>query len=266
MAITFYGNDPNAAPLDAYYIISTFANSTYTFIKGTSDHEFLVSNLKSIVNANGAVYIMVVNGSATSPYTGNRAEPINLKVERKEDFLKRLQMNDELDLRVSCNAHYSNSLGNESDTNSYYLSWGFNSIQWSGNGFYSNHEALNQGDDYYVDGSVDLVNKTITLTFTFNNVSQTNTSHAEATYTMTNVPIHSGEGESTPYDYYPRVVGAYYGPISESYVTSISHTGFTDAPGSDPDYTYTWSNFAWPDPSQTQGDYICIRFMKDFID
>jgi hypothetical protein len=214
--------------------------------------------LKSIATANGAVYIMVVNGSATSPYTGNRAEPINLKVERKEDFLRRLQSNHQLDIRASClDVLYSDTTPS-SRPSTFWGNFDFTTITWNGTYFYSDHESLNPGqDDYYVDGTVDPVNKTVTCTYTYH--YDYNGSTMDTVYTITSLPIHSGEGEDAPYLYYPRVIGDAWGTDCPTYITSVTSGGHTVQIS--PPLTYDWSlsNFNWSG-GPPSGDYIITRF------
>jgi hypothetical protein len=262
MAITFYGNDPDTAPQDAYYIVCTYASSTYKFVCGSSEHEYLVKDLKSIATGNGAVYIMVVNSSATSPYTGNRAEPINLKVERKEDFLKRLQLNHSLDLRASCGDVLYSTTEPRSFRSYFSGDYGFNSITWEGTSFYSDHEAINPGDDYYIDGTVDVENRTVTCTYTFHNAA--NGSTADTVYTLTSLPIHSGENESSPYDYYPRVTGLAWGADCLTYINGVASGGHTKLTGP-PVVEYDWSlsDFLWAG-GPPSGDYILTRFWIGF--
>jgi hypothetical protein len=225
-----------------------------------------VKDLKAVADATGAVYIMVVNESATSPYTGARAEPINLKVERKEDFLKRLQKNNNLDIRVVGDCQYSNTLG-ASYTRVGGGSWGFSTITWSGTDFYSAHETLNPGrDDYYIEGSVDPVNKTITCSYTYFYQSQTNASRDDSSFTITNMPVYPGESlGGYPYDYYPRIANTVWAGDCLLYLTAIDAHGFCDEPdpGPPPDWSWSTTGYTFTE-GPPNGDYIVLRFLKDW--
>ncbi len=265
LAIKFFGANPDEAPVDAAYIVSKYANNVYTYIGSFTDNEKKLEDIEPVADASGAFYFMVVNQSLDFPYSGGRSDVISLQIGREEDFMERLWKNDELDWRVSCDARYINSLGVNEIQGNYYFSRGFNTIHWAGNDFWSDHEFLNPGDDYYVDGTVNPLTKTVSLTVTFHNDSYTSLSYRDIAFTFTNLPL-----SPAPSYVYPRIEGAFHGPVCGTYVTSAIHTGFSDGwpynESGPEDYTYSYSEFAWPDPDLSGGDYIVARFDTGWVD
>jgi hypothetical protein len=262
LKLTFFGNDPDTAPMDAYYIVCTYANSTYKFVCGSSDHEYLMKNVKSVYDANGAVYVMVVNGSATSPYTGTRAEPINLKVERKEDFVARLHKCQyaRIDAFSTHVTSHTDPPPNTS-TQSLFLAHSFDTITWNGVSFSSAHEAGNPGEDVYLEGIVDPINKTMNCTVTYTYRDPNSYSTMDWTYTFAGLPIAPGSA-ADPYFMYPRVQGVEFGADCLLYLTDISFSGFSDVTEGT-DYSYWCTDWTWnvglPDPNP---DYIAATFMN----
>ena len=263
LLVKFYGANPDEAPTDAAYIVAKYANSVYSYVGSFTDNEMMLEDVEPVADASGAYYFMIVNQSLSAPYSGSRADAINLQVGRQEDFMERLWKNDELEFRVSCDTAYSNSQGT-SDTRGYYRSHFFNTIQWAGNDFWSGHESVNEGDDYYIDGVVDPINKTITLTFTYNYISSISSSWQNVSVTYTNVPLSPAESYV-----YPRIEGTFYGPICESYTTSFSDDGYWDySPYNNSgaeDYSFSYTGPTFPD-GPPSGDYIKIMFEHNWID
>ncbi len=258
LKLTFFGNNPDAAPMDAAYIVCSYASGTWKFCADATTHEYLVHNLKAVYDAGGAVYVMVVNGSANMPYTGGRAEPLNLKVERKENLLDRLHKNAQLDLKC----HGQSTLTDFWGTRSSGFSCGgnFTTLHWDGTSFYTDHEISGPGHDAYVEGTIDVANATVSLNYEYHYDDPFNDTYWDSTLSFTDLPIHCGEREETPYDIYPRVTGFFYGPICASFVTAVSYSGFIDRVAPDEDYPFSYADFSWPDPSTTQGDYAGVRF------
>jgi hypothetical protein len=262
LIITFSGNDPDLAPVDAAYIVGSYANSTWKFCGASTAHTFAVKDLKAVSDAGGAVYVMVVNGSANSPYTSGRAEPLNLKVERKENMLDRLHKCMQLD--ISSVGHATLTDDNPPRTVSYNCLWNFTTLHWDGASFYTDHEIGNPGEDYYVEGTVDIENKTVSLDYSLHYVSPSNGTYYDTTLSFTDFPIHNSEDEAWPYQYYPRVTNHVYGPDGAQYMT-ITDSGWIDVPNPGVDYAFQYTDFTWPDPSTTQGDWVGVRFWNGAI-
>jgi hypothetical protein len=250
LGITFSGADPNSAPSDASYIICKYMNTALTFVASSNEHEYAVKQMKQLIDANGAVYIMVVNKSLASPYNGARTDTINLKVERREDFLERLHKNDCISIRNQAQDVYHDSLGG---TWPVQLSagGGFNTLHWSGTSFNTDHQVFTTAV-LYASGSVDLDARTVTLTYTYHDQSATDGSYTDITYTYTDLPIANSIIQ------YPWVDGFAAGAAATAYVTDISYTGFRDMADPDPDYSFWFDNFTWSDGPA--GDVIEVSF------
>jgi hypothetical protein len=256
LVISFYGNNTAVSPVDAAYIICTYASNTWTFIAASSDHEYTVKDLKAVADANGAVYILVVNGSATAPYLGARAEPIHLDVERKEDFLTQIQKCNEMRFELGCNARLANSRSEEWEVDGFGTTWNFNTIQWVGASFTSDLESLINGtstSNFIVAGTVDPVARTVSLTYnSYGEDSESGTS-GEDIFAYTDVPL------STNWADYNRAFAKIYGPDCASMVTSFSHV-YRELFGS---YTVTALSLSFPNPDGS--DYISVDFTKDYF-
>jgi hypothetical protein len=266
LVITFSGNDPDLAPIDAAYIVGSYANSAWKFCGASTAHTFAVKDLQAVCDANGAVYVMVVNGSANSPYTGGRAEPLNLKVERKENLLERLHKSQYARIDASSTHVTYHDSTPSTHTQPLFLSHSFDTITWNGVSFSSAHEVGdNPGEDFYVEGIVDPVNKTITCTVTYSYRPSSTFSTRDGTFTFTNLPIYPGSA-ADPYYMYPSVGGGEYGPDCLLYLTDISYSGFSDLPDPQVDYSYWFTDWTWnvdlPDPNP---DYISAHFTNQQI-
>jgi hypothetical protein len=254
LKLTFFGNDPDTAPLDAYYIVCTYANSAYKFVCGSSDHEYLVKNIKSVYDAGGAVYVMVVNGSATSPYTGNRVEPLNLKVERKEDFVARLHKSHEFHVTADCarvawNSEILETGILDNGIQAVTLEYTFDTITWDGVSFSSAHEVVEPGTDFYVEGIVDPVDKTMTCTVTYSYHDTYSSETLDWTFTFTDLPLYPG----IDYINYPEVAGREDGAACALYVTDISRSNLSSFASK------WWTDWTWGGVSPWE-DYIYAEF------
>ncbi len=260
LSFKFWGEDPDAAPDNAAFIVCKYADGNYDYVGTYYDHETSIFGLKSIVDASGAVYIMVVNQHETPPYTSTRPDALYLQVTREEDFMARLRKCNQLILFNNAQATYTTTEPN-TEVRDYNMNPSFDTIQWSGNQFWSEHEAMNPGqDDFYVEGTVDPDAKLLTLHFNYEydyTSYEGRHSYASASYTFSALPLQSLE-----YYLYPGIAGSVYGPSCGDFVTSISHTGYHDG-YEDQDYDYVWSDFAWPNPSTADGNFIAARFDWD---
>jgi hypothetical protein len=252
LVITFYGNNTAESPVDAAYIICTYANSTWQFIASSSDHKYTVSDLKAVADANGAVYIMVVNESATAPYTGNRAEPIHLDVERAEDFLTRIQKCNEMFFEIACNAHFINNSLDEWDLNNYGDGYWFTTIQWTGANFTSDLETHFEApatDNWTVAGTVDPVARTVSLTYNHHHDNSFIGSTEDWMFAYTDVPL------ITNWSDYNRAFAKIFGPTCASMVTGFSNVY------SEPSYSRNLISLSFPNLDNS--DYISVDFTKD---
>jgi hypothetical protein len=146
-----------------------------------------------------------------------------------------------------------------------FLSHSFDTITWNGVSFSSSHEAGNPGEDIYVEGIVDTVNRTMTCTVTYAYRSVSTLSTLDWTYTFTGLPFDSGS-PGDPYHMYPEVSGAEFGADCLLYLTDISYSGFADVTDPGTDYSYWCTDWTWsvglPDPNP---DWIQAVFMNYHI-
>jgi hypothetical protein len=238
LEVTLSGDDPDAAPADTSYVICTYANSTWTYVATVSDHKYTITGLEDIAINGGAIYIMVVNERAQSPYTGARPDTINLKVAYKEDYLARLQKNHALYVNLSCDA-----IGNDGTNTwpaSYWAQGTYHTLTWDGAGFSADYADPEWTG--HAEGTVDPLAKTITLTYTLHYQSSSNASNSDRSFTLTNYPVQDTSLA------YPDIVGAATGPICGTYVTDISCTGYQAPPD---DYNFWLDSFDYTDASLT---------------
>jgi hypothetical protein len=241
LAVKFYGADPNVAPTDAALIIAKYANNMWTYLAADSVNSFDLKDIKPTADAQGAYYFMVVNQSANTPYSGARADTINLKLTREDDFLSRLHMCDELLCQTWASATYNRNPGTPIFDSFLEYDRTFTTIQWSNNDFWSDHEAPTFLEDYYVSGTVNPVSKTATLTFTYAYDGQASfDTWLNYSTTFTNVPMSV---------LFASVEGSQYGTVCAPYVTDISGVGFMDEipylSNSGEDYAISYSDFAF---------------------
>jgi hypothetical protein len=238
LAITLFGSDPKTPPADSCFVVCKYVNSTWSFVVNSSQNEYVMKDIKSVADAGGVLFIMVANERAQSPYTGTRPDSINLKVEPKEDFLARLQMNNDLRLANSAWAAEHSSLGEDTE-GQWWLDGTMKTIVWNGTSFHTSHETMSGEDDLYAEGTVDPVAKTVTLTYTYSWQSSTNQDSSSGGYTITNFPI-----DDSTVNGYPSVEGLLIGPECEPHMSGVSYGGHMDAA---PAFDFWRSDFSWND-------------------
>jgi hypothetical protein len=241
LEVTLSGDDPDTAPADTSYVISTYANSTWTNVATVSDHKYTITGLEDVAINGGMIFIMVVNERAQSPYMGTRPDAINIKVAYKEDYLARIRKNHAIYVSFECDA-----TGNDDDTNTWAsFFWGqgtMHVLTWDGTGFSADYSDPEW--NAHVEGTVDPLAKAVTLTYTMHYQSSTDTSNSDRSFTIAGYPV-----QDTSFAY-PDIIGAATGPICGSYITDISLTGYQyQTPPSD--YNYWLSNFDYTDASLT---------------
>jgi hypothetical protein len=247
LAITLFGSDPKTPPADSCFIVCKYVNSTWSFVVNSSQNEYDMKDIKSVADAGGVLFIMVANERAQSPYTGARPDAINLKVEPKEDFLERLQMNNDLRLMTSAYAAYHTTLGDES-ANGWGLDGTMKTVVWNGTSFHTSHETMSGEDNLYAEGTVDPVAKTVTLTYTYSWQSSTNEDSSQGGYTISDFPI-----DDSTVNGYPAVEGLLVGPACEPHMSGVSFSGHMDQA---PAFDFWRDGFSWTDDNYSV--WVCF--------